>query len=236
MVATGMAAIAGGDIPYYYLAEPALGCCGNYWFTIKLTPVREAAHRMVVNHEDVSELKRAELASLALANVDALTGAQSRQHFMSLAEQELARSLRYELDLVVLMLDLDHFKQINDSFGHQAGDAVLKGFVRTVKGVLRESDFIGRIGGEEFAVLLPNTTQDGGLALANRIIVEVRLNPQAFNEKSIHYTVSVGAGFLSNQATLTDLLAECDVALYRAKNGGRDRLEASWNPAANTLG
>jgi diguanylate cyclase (GGDEF)-like protein len=151
---------------------------------------------------------------------------------MALAELELARSLRYALPLVVLMLDLDHFKDVNDSYGHSTGDAVLQGFVQSVKGVLRESDVMGRIGGEEFAVLLPNTTQEGGCALANRIIGEVRASPVVFKGQSIAYTVSIGASYLTQQTTFGALLAECDAALYRAKKGGRDRLEVSWdNPS-----
>ncbi len=100
----GMAEVAAGVAPHFHLPEPVQCNCGSYWFTIKFTPVRDAAHRMVVTHEDVSALKQAELASAALANVDNLTGALSRQHFLQLAEQELARSQRYELPLVVLML------------------------------------------------------------------------------------------------------------------------------------
>lgn len=231
-VAVGMAAVADGDVPYFYAPEPVECMSGKRWLTIKITPVNDVARRMVVTHEDVSDLKRAELASLALANVDALTGAFSRQHFMSLAEQELSRSTRYKLPLVVLMLDLDHFKQVNDTYGHQAGDAVLIRFVQVVKGVLRESDVIGRIGGEEFAVLLPNTTPEGGQSLANRIIAEVHSNPVTNDGKQIAYTVSVGAGCLTTQTNFMALLAECDKALYRAKKNGRDRLEVSWPTSA----
>lgn len=228
-VATGMATLAAGGAPHFYIPEPIQCLCGRWWFTVKITPVYDAAQRMVVTHEDVSALKRAELASLALANVDVLTNALSRQHFMSMAELELARSLRYALPLVVLMLDLDHFKDVNDSYGHSTGDAVLQGFVQSVKGVLRESDLMGRIGGEEFAVLLPNTTQEGGGALANRIIGEVRANPVVFEGRSIAYTVSIGASDLTTQKSFGELLAECDSALYRAKKSGRDRLEVSWD-------
>lgn len=232
-ISAGIVAVAEGDIPFF-LAPEAVECeGGKRWLTIRVSPVNDEAHRMVVTHEDVSDLKRAELASLALANVDTLTGALSRQHFICLAEQELSRSLRYKLPLVVLMLDLDHFKQVNDTYGHQGGDAVLVGFVQTVKSVLRESDIIGRIGGEEFAVLLPNTTQEGGQALANRIVAEVRSSPIPLNGGQIAYTVSVGAGCLSTQTTFKQLLAQCDKELYRAKKRGRNRLEVSWeNPGA----
>jgi diguanylate cyclase (GGDEF)-like protein len=131
------------------------------------------------------------------------------------------------------MLDLDHFKNVNDSYGHPAGDAVLKDFVQTVKEVLRESDVIGRIGGEEFAVLLPNTTQDGACALANRILAAVRANPVAFEGHCIAYTVSIGASHFTTQKSLGELLAESDAALYRAKKAGRNRLEVSWDSAAS---
>ena len=235
VVAVGMAAVADGDVPYFHAPEPVQCPCSTDWFTIKITPIRDAARRMVVTHEDVTAIKRAELASMTLANMDSLTGAVSRQHFMSLAEQELSRSVRYELPLVVLMLDLDHFKQVNDTYGHRAGDAVLAGFVQTVKKVLRESDVIGRIGGEEFAVLLPNTTPDGGLALAHRILGEVRSNQVDVDGHTITCTVSIGAGHFSGQETFSALLADCDAALYRAKNSGRDRLEASWQNTADTV-
>lgn len=230
-VAAGIVAVASGELPYFDAVEPIQGPCGRRWFTIKVTPVNDEVHRLVVTHEDVSVLKRAELASKALANVDSLTGALSRQHFLSLAEQELARALRYELPLVVLMLDLDYFKQVNDTYGHSAGDAVLQSFVQTVASVLRESDTIGRLGGEEFAVLLPNTTKEGGIALANRILEGVRASPVEVGGKRISYTVSIGAGYLSGHMLFAELLAQCDVALYRAKNGGRNRLDVNWEGA-----
>lgn len=229
IVAAGINAVIAGEQAYFHVPEPIQCQCRRWWFTVKITPVQDAAHRMVVTHEDVSGLKRAELASLALANVDDLTSALSRQHFMNLAEQEMARSQRYALPLMVLMLDLDHFKDVNDSYGHPTGDAVLRGFVETVKEVLRESDVIGRIGGEEFAVLLPNTTQEGGCALASRILGAVRAKPVRFEGRSIAYTVSIGASYLMQQTSFGELLAECDAALYRAKKAGRDRLEVSWD-------
>lgn len=231
-VAAGLAAVADGDLPDFHAEDPVQSRCGKRWFAIRITSVHDTAQRMVVTHEDVSVLKRAELASVALANIDTLTGALSRQHFMTLAEQELARAQRYALPLVVLMLDLDHFKLVNDTYGHRMGDAVLQSFVNTVKGVLRESDVMGRIGGEEFAVLLPNTTHEGGLALADRIIGEVHANPVEQEGERVVYTVSIGAGSRATQSSFSDLLAECDAALYRAKNGGRDRVEVSWHGGA----
>lgn len=228
-VASGVAALATAEDPHFSLPMPLQSRCGRWWFTIRITAVHDAAQRLVATHEDVTALKCAELASAALANVDHLTNALSRQNFMTLADQELARTLRYALPLVVLMLDLDHFKNVNDSYGHPAGDAVLKRFVQTVMEVLRESDVIGRVGGEEFAVLLPNTTREGACALANRILAAVRANPVAFEDHSIAYTVSIGASDFTTQKSFGELLAASDAALYRAKKAGRDRLEVSWD-------
>jgi diguanylate cyclase (GGDEF)-like protein len=223
--ADGLAAVALGTVAQFQLEHPFFAVADKRWFSIKVTPVHDVAERLVVSHEDVSRLKAAELASLTLANVDTLTGALSRRHFLNLAEQELARSNRYGLPLMVLMLDLDHFKRINDCYGHAAGDAVLQGFVTTVSSVLRESDLIGRLGGEEFAVLLPNTATEGGQALAQRIIDSVRDSPVTFAGASIVYTVSIGAGCLAGETNFSALLGTADAALYRAKDGGRDRLE-----------
>ena len=221
----GIASVGSGELAYFQLSQPFFTASDKHWFSMKITPVHDAQERLVVSHEDVTNLKAAELASLTLANTDALTGALSRRNFLNLAEQELARSTRYAMPLMLLMLDLDHFKCINDQHGHAAGDAVLQGFVQTVTGVLRESDLIGRLGGEEFAVLLPNTSLEGGQALAQRIIESVRNSPVSVGCKNIPYTVSIGAGCLSGETTFAVLLGEADAALYRAKNGGRDRLE-----------
>ena len=224
-VTAGIVAVGAGALDNFQLAQPFFVPSDKHWFSMKVTPVHDVQERLVVSHEDVTNLKAAELASLTLANTDALTGALSRRNFLNLAEQELARSTRYELPLMLLMLDLDHFKIINDQHGHAAGDAVLQRFVKTVAGVLRESDLVGRLGGEEFSVLLPNTSREGGCALAQRIIESVRLNPVDVEGQNISYTVSIGAGCLSSESSFAALLGKADAALYRAKNGGRDRLE-----------
>lgn len=225
--AAGIASVVSGEVAHFQLNHPFFTLGDQRWFSMKVTAVHDVDERVVISHEDVSILKAAELASLTLANTDALTGALSRRNFINLAEQELARSTRYAMPLMLLMLDLDHFKLINDQYGHAAGDAVLQDFVKTVTAVLRESDLIGRLGGEEFAVLLPNTSYDGGCALAQRIIENVRSQPVTVNGEEITYTVSVGAGCLTRETSFAALLGVADAALYQAKNGGRDRLEVA---------
>jgi len=224
-VKNGLASVLAGEVDAFQLQQPFFVPRDKHWFSMKIMPVHDVQERLLVSHEDVTSLKAAELASTTLANVDALTGALSRLNFLNLAEQELQRSTRYGLPLMVLMMDLDHFKQINDRYGHAVGDAVLKRFVQTVSDVLRESDLMGRLGGEEFAVLLPNTTLEGGRALAQRIIDSVQGSPVPVNDTPIVYTVSIGAGCLTSENSFSALLGIADMALYRAKNGGRNRLE-----------
>lgn len=232
----GIAAIHSGETTSFQLDTAFFAQTSKRWFMLRATAVHDMGERVVISHDDVTGLKAAELASRTLANLDGLTGALSRRHFLELAELELTRSKRYKSPLMLLMLDLDHFKQVNDQYGHAAGDAVLRGFVQTVMVLLRESDLIGRLGGEEFAVLLPNTTPGGGTALAQRIVESVRASPIATECQKIPYTVSIGAGYLTNELSLAELLRQADRALYRAKHGGRNRLEVeSGVPTAGSL-
>lgn len=221
----GITAVMAGDLSSFQLQRPFFSTFDNRWFTMQVTPMRDAEGRVVISHEDVTRLKAAELENFRLLNADALTGALSRNNFLNLADQELARSKRYKLPLMVLILDLDHFKLINDRHGHAIGDAVLQGLVQNLREVLREPDLIGRIGSEEFAVLLPNTTLAGGRALAERIVTMVRANPVGVDGTSISYTVSIGGACLSDERSFPALLKQAEAALARAKSAGRDRLE-----------
>lgn len=175
---------------------------------------------------DITARKTTELAMIALIRTDCLTGAVTRRHFLETAERECARAVRHGLPLSLLAVDLDHFKRINDEFGHAVGDAVLKSFVETVETFLRSTDVCGRIGGEEFCILLPQTDQAGAAALASRILAGVRGAPAHLPSRTLHYTASLGVSSLNAQNTTIDsLLRSADRALYRAKLLGRDREE-----------
>jgi two-component system cell cycle response regulator len=163
-----------------------------------------------------------------LANSDPLTGAKNRRKFIELASFEFQRAQRYQRPLSAVMLDLDLFKQINDTYGHAAGDEVLKLFHTTCQEQIRHTDILARIGGEEFAVLLPETKAAHALELAQRIrkatkTLQVSINGQSFG----NLTVSVGVSNLesSNAEDIDALLAQADTALYAAKARGRDRVE-----------
>lgn len=181
-----------------------------------------------------AEVSRRQARSLAklnarlsrLANTDALTGATSRRHFLQLMALELVRSQRHGLDLCVLSLDLDHFKHVNDTHGHAAGDAVLKHFANLIRGALRQTDVFGRLGGEEFSILLAQTTAQGGLQMAERIRAAVASNPVVWEGVPIPVTVSIGGTHWRSLdlPTVDHLLATSDQVLYQAKHQGRNRV------------
>ena len=155
-----------------------------------------------------------------LASHDSLTNALSRRNLTQICQQELARCNRHGRMMSVLLIDIDHFKSINDNFGHQAGDQVLVQFVQSVKTLLRSADVIGRIGCEEFVVLLPETPLDVALVVAERIRATVAQssNPQKF-------TVSIGVTTNRPQNDSVDeLMARSDRAMYQAKANGRDQV------------
>ncbi|NYT61505.1 diguanylate cyclase [Alcaligenaceae bacterium] len=163
------------------------------------------------------------------AQKDQLTGLANRRHFMHMAGIEFARSQRYKHSLSLLALDIDHFKTINDTYGHQAGDLVLQKFSDVFHDVLREVDIIGRIGGEEFAVLLPETDLESASKVAQRLLNAIAENHVTLsNSAVINYTASVGVAALSEQSDSLSVLLNCaDTALYQAKNLGRNRAEVA---------
>lgn len=159
-------------------------------------------------------------------NTDALTGAASRRHYLESLHLELERAQRYGLSFCVLSLDIDHFKLVNDTHGHAVGDAVLRHFALVVQGLLRQSDVLGRVGGEEFSVLLPQTAAEGGLQMAERIRAAVAASPTECSGQVVTVTVSIGGvQWLANQPTTVDqLMAASDRALYQAKHQGRNQV------------
>ena len=161
------------------------------------------------------------------ALVDQLTGVANRRHFFQAAEEEFSRFSRYNRTFSLLMLDLDHFKNVNDQFGHPVGDKVLKELARTILRHKRDSDLFGRLGGEEFALLLPETN----LAGATEIAVRLRRSCHTLavpGHLAIHVTVSIGVTQVRSEDTcFDDVLSRVDATLYRAKNNGRDRVEVA---------
>ena len=170
--------------------------------------------------------ERADELTHRLAATDPLTGVYNRRTFIELAGMALARAQRTKTPLSLVMLDLDHFKRVNDHHGHLVGDEVLKSFVRLVETCLRREDLLVRFGGEEFCVLLPEATLEGAMVLAERIRNLVADTTLAVDKTAIKVTVSSGVDSIrgGEQSSVETLLERADQALYRAKTAGRNRV------------
>lgn len=171
------------------------------------------------------ELKQAKEKLLRMAITDELTGLVNRRYFMGRLLHEYERIKRYETVFTLLMIDLDHFKNVNDSFGHQAGDVILRTVSDSMKLSLRLSDIIGRIGGEEFAVILPETDLNSGMIIGERLRKRVEALEIPHRESTIRMTISLGASKSSkDDLSIDDVIQRADSALYRAKENGRNRI------------
>ncbi|HEY0846364.1 MAG TPA: diguanylate cyclase [Noviherbaspirillum sp.] len=175
--------------------------------------------------QDITERKELEWKLAEEAHTDALTGCANRRYFFDAARQELSRVRRYGRPMSVLMLDLDHFKSVNDEHGHQVGDRVLQTLVQVCRATLREVDIVGRLGGEEFAILLPETAAAEAMEAGERVRRAVAAADIALeNQPPLHITTSVGvATLMPDMADIDTLLARADEALYAAKRAGRNR-------------
>jgi diguanylate cyclase (GGDEF)-like protein len=203
--------------------------------------LEEAHHKLEKSHAELEQrvqertrdlanaLEQAQLLQQELeqkANIDFLTGINNRGHFMNLAETELARAKRYGSTPSFFMMDIDHFKRINDTHGHKAGDLVLKKLAEICLHELREVDIIGRVGGEEFAVLLPETDKEMATEVAERLRLAIEHAQVGIGSGApIRFTVSIGiASVASMEESLDILLMQADKALYEAKHAGRNRI------------
>jgi two-component system, cell cycle response regulator len=188
---------------------------------------RVRVHLKLKQLQDELRLKNARLEELS--RLDALTQLSNRRHFMEVLESEFARATRYSVALSLVMLDVDLFKAVNDTWGHVAGDDALVGVATAAKSLLRKSDHAARYGGEEFALLLPETPMDGALVVAERVrraVSEVCLTQPA---GTFSVTVSLGVATFPGPGILNPsaLVQRADEALYAAKRAGRNRVHAA---------
>ncbi|MBI1423149.1 MAG: diguanylate cyclase [Gammaproteobacteria bacterium] len=161
------------------------------------------------------------------AQLDSLTGANNRAAMDRCLERELELAHRHDHPLSLMVVDVDHFKLINDTLGHSAGDAVLKSLTACMKETMRASDMLFRYGGEEFALVLSGTDLDGARQMGERLRAAVAAYPFVYNNKEIDVTVSIGVASLGRRDSANRLFNKADTALYQAKKAGRNQVHSS---------
>jgi diguanylate cyclase (GGDEF)-like protein/PAS domain S-box-containing protein len=177
---------------------------------------------------DITARKRVEAALLKMTQHDPLTGVANLRYFHQRAAEELSRARRRGTPLSVVMFDIDHFKAINDEWGHAVGDRVLQHLCTSVQGTLRQTDVFARVGGEEFAVLLPEADSRGAFVFAERLRKRIEAQGMAEGDTWINYTLSAGtADVQPSDPAVATTLERADTALYAAKNAGRNRTHRS---------
>ena len=210
-----------------------------YWCQILLAAVEgengvTSGYSVVMR--DVTERRMSAEELRRLLTTDHLTGAENRARFFERAEAEIQRCTRLDKPLSAIMLDVDHFKRINDTFGHGTGDAVLRHLVQSCRGRLREGDVLARLGGEEFALLLPGTDLSGAAFLAEHLRAAAAESLATVDGLPVGATVSLGcAEFGGAHGSIDSLLSDADAALYRAKRAGRDRVAIAEAPPTATV-
>jgi two-component system cell cycle response regulator len=170
-----------------------------------------------------NDVKKAQAKMAEMSTVDELTKLHNRRYFIEALEGEFERASRYEIEMALIMVDLDHFKKINDTYGHPSGDMVLSEIGRILKKHVRRNDIACRYGGEEFAVILSNVSRENIYAAYDRFREMVSEHLFEYESNQFHITVSIGIAFSNNAESANDLLSQADQALYQAKDTGRNK-------------
>lgn len=191
---------------------------------------RQTANLKVLNENLASEIavrKEVENRLRYMANTDVLTGVNSRRRFLELLDKEIKRTNRTDQPFCLMIMDIDFFKTVNDRFGHAVGDQVLSHFADLLLSNIREIDEAGRLGGEEFGVILPGTSINSAFNIAQRLCSTVENQEIFTSAKKINITVSIGVSELKIGETGDQLIIRADTAMYAAKQNGRNRVETA---------
>ena len=198
---------------------------------IPLTDMEGNTIALLGLYEDISERKKMENKLRELAHYDTLTGLTNRAFFLSLLERAVSNRRRRHAPLALMYFDIDHFKEINDSYGHESGDALLRAFAARISEAAREHDVFARLGGDEFALMLEDLPDVAAAeAIGAKLVAAVR-RPFRLGERSVVVSTSIGIAFFEAGMTPEDLIRRADQAMYSAKRAGRDRFEVAAQPS-----
>jgi two-component system cell cycle response regulator len=211
---------------------------GDYLFTIPLVIEKNlTVAKIIKEKEDLRrQLEETNAQLEQMAATDPLTGLYNRRHFGRVLEQLFAETLRYGKDLSCVMIDLDAYKQLNDTYGHQVGDQLLVMAGKVIAANMRRMDVAARYGGDEFVLLIPHANGESAAAVADRIRLEFRQSSSALlrGERGVNMSIGVASARCVGAASSEQLLARADAALYKSKELGRDRVTIAEAPAATT--
>ncbi len=211
----------------FYAGAPLIAPCGSKLGTlcvIDRTP-RDIDDRQRQVLKDLAAIVIDEIELRRLASTDPLTGAFNRRHVLELAEREFRRARRYQFAVSLAMIDIDEFKAVNDRFGHAVGDAALRALTECCSGMIREQDVLGRLGGEEFLLVLPHTDSDGAGVLLERLREAIAAIEVPVGDATLAFTVSIGqCEILPDDESLESAIGRADAALFASKRAGRNRV------------
>ncbi|HCL41493.1 MAG TPA: diguanylate cyclase, partial [Pseudomonas sp.] len=220
------------NLVHFKSYQPITGMADEMYQNVTILPLRSSTgktdHVCLIIYDvtgvavNKRQLESANTKLQELALRDGLTGLLNRRYWESCLEREFARHQRYDNPVSLVIFDIDHFKRVNDTYGHQTGDEVIRETARITSQLVRETDFAGRYGGEEFVVLLPGTTLDGAAQFAERLRSTIERQQLDYQGSPLTFTVSLGVATLADDmAGYKALLERADKALYQSKEGGR---------------
>ena len=226
------------NLVHFKSYQPITGMADEMYQNVTILPLRSSTgktdHVCLIIYDvtgvavNKRQLESANTKLQELALRDGLTGLLNRRYWESCLEREFARHQRYDNPVSLVIFDIDHFKRVNDTYGHQTGDEVIRETARITSQLVRETDFAGRYGGEEFVVLLPGTTLDGAAQFAERLRSSIERQQLDYQGRPLSFTISLGVATLTDDmAGYLTLLERADKALYQSKEGGRNQVTLS---------
>ena len=223
--AAGVQSVLDGKSGRFDMEYPCHSPTERRWFLGEVTPLLNRKSGAVISHMTITDRKLLEFDLLRLAETDSLTGLPNRRYFLTTANMEIERVRRFGVAASLVMIDADHFKAVNDTYGHGVGDEALRHLALVCKGQLRQIDLLARIGGEEFVVMLPGTDETVAVTVAEKLCRAVREVPVMSGKNKFTLTASFGAAEIrASDNGIDECLARADLALYAAKKAGRNRV------------